>query len=73
MGLEMRLQLSSTRGVEMKTTLLTLFLMAATLLATGCAASVRYNRGYYRYGNGDGYRDGYRHDRDWNRDHLRRR
>jgi hypothetical protein len=43
-----------------------LLLMAATLLTTGCAASVGY-RGYYSpyYGGYRYDRDGYRHD--WDR------
>ena len=41
--------------------------MTGVLLTTGCAASVDYNRGYYRHGYGFGYR----YDRDWGR-HDRR-
>jgi hypothetical protein len=43
------------------------FLLAASLFSTGCAATVGYNRGYYR----QGYGSGYRYDRDWDR-HTRR-
>ena len=46
-----------------------LFLMAAALLTTGCAASAGYNRGYYR----QGYGGGYRYDRDWDRHNRRDR
>jgi hypothetical protein len=46
-----------------------LFLMAAALLTTGCAASVGYNRGYYRRG----YDYGYRYDGDRDRHNRRDR
>lgn len=44
-----------------------LFLIAAALLTTGCAASVTYGHGYYRRG----YYNGYRYDGDWDRHHRR--
>jgi len=44
-------------------------LMDAALLMTGCAASVGYNRGYYR----QGYGGVYRYDRDWDRRNPRDR
>ena len=49
----------------MKIKLITYFLLAATLLTSGCAASFRYNRGYYQ---GDRH---FSRDRDYYRDHRR--
>jgi hypothetical protein len=51
----------------MKRAMMGLILIAAALFSTGCAATVGYNRGYYR----QGYGSGYRYDHDWDR-HNRR-
>ena len=48
------------KGIAMKRAM-GFFLIAAALFTTGCAASVGYNRGYYR----QGYGGGYRYERDW--------
>ena len=54
-----------------------IFLMAAVLFTTGCAASGGYGRGYYRQGYGGRYyrqsHGGYRYDRDWDRHNGRDR
>ena len=55
----------------MKTRLIALFLTAVAFITTGCAASVRYNRGYYRQNPGVGYRYDRDQRRDWDR-HERR-
>ena len=60
----------------MRAKLIPLFLIAAALLTpallmTGCAASVGYNRRYYRQDYGDGFRHGRNEDRNHRRDYHR--